>query len=101
MKQRNYFRINKGAFIFYHFAIVDIGDYLSKPIFVQHRIPVRFGQEFKSQINGYRLVFVKCRKKYGKEFLLAMRDLANVMKKLGHQDYPECCKDVERLFKGE
>lgn len=101
MKQRNYFRINKGAFLFYHFAIVDVGEYLSKPIFVQHGIPVRYGREFKSKVNGYSLIFVKCRKKYAREFILAMRDLANVMAKLGHKDYLDCCRDVERLFKGE
>ena len=100
MFQPNYFRINKTAFWFYHFAIADKAEYMADQVFIENGIPVTFGKEFDSPEKKYRIIFVKVRKKYGKEFLKAMRQLESLMLKNGDTDYLDFCKDVQRILRG-
>lgn len=97
----NYIRCNDTWFR-YTFAYVDINEYAADSIFKHRKIPVSFGKnELKHEDGKYRVIFVKVRKKYGKEFLKAMRDLRNVMKVLNYNDYEDVCKEVINICKKE
>ena len=102
--QPNYFRINKTAFWFYHFVIVDCAEgYTVDQAFVENGIPVSFGKEFESPEKKYKIIFVKVRKKYGKAFLIVMRELEyyfeSVMLKKDYIGYLNFCKGVQRIFR--
>jgi len=85
--------------LFYdHFAFVDTKDYLADGLFIKHKVPVVFGDEFARSDSSYLVIFCKCRKKYTNALMAALQELPNKMMICGFSDYPQFCEKLKADF---
>ena len=77
---------------------VDCGDYLANQLFSKHKIPMKFGKELQRSDSQYIIIYCDIKKKYEREFLIALSELRNRMLLLGYYDYDEYCESVLTLL---
>lgn len=94
----NFWKLEKFSFFHQHYAFVDVGDYLADQIFINNKIPVRFGVEYFSPRTNYYIIFCRIRKSDIQKFEASMEELKNKMLLMGHKDYCEVCADLHQII---
>ena len=84
-----------------HYAFVDTENYYADQLFIKHCVPVRFGNEFVSPDNRYRIIFCRMQKRDEAKFLAAMEELPNKMLLCGHRDYLHYCDSLRQKINME
>ena len=80
------------------FAYLDIPEYVADTIFIQNKLHVKFGKEFKKEGNPYIIIMCKIRKKDFDKFEKSLEELERRMLLTGHTDYIEKCEEVKSWF---
>ncbi|MCD8109053.1 MAG: hypothetical protein LUE14_02990 [Clostridiales bacterium] len=95
MAYKNYIKLDTRLPWRCHYYILDRVEYLADGIFVQNKIPVRFGRrEYKKKGTDYCLVDCWFHKKYEGRFLKCMNGLGDKMCLAGYSDYEKFCKEL-------
>ena len=94
----NYIRFKTLSPLKCSYMFIDCGDYLANQLFIKHKIPVKFGKELQRSDSQYIIIYCDIKKKYEKEFLIALSELRNRMLLLGYYDYDEYCESVLTLL---
>lgn len=71
---------------------------LANQLFIKHKIPMKFGKELQRSDSQYIIIYCDIKKKYEREFLIALSELRNRMLLLGYYDYDEYCESVLTLL---
>lgn len=82
------------------YMFIDCRDFLADQLFIKHKIPVKSGKELERSDSQYIIICCDIKKKYEKEFLVALSELRNRMLLLGYDDYDEYCESVLRSRAG-
>ena len=59
---------------------------------------MKFGKELQRSDSQYIIIYCDIKKKYEREFLIALSELRNRMLLLGYYDYDEYCESVLTLL---
>ena len=86
---------------FDEWLIFDVPDYYADNLFIKHKVPVIFWNEYAHNDWVYKAILCKSPKIYRKRFLDAMRELPYVMALNGHGDYEDFCEAQLAFFKAD
>lgn len=95
----NFFRLDNFSVWYRSYAFVDCDEYYADQIFIDNKIKVKFGKEFKDSKSAYRMIFCKVRKRDEEKFLEAISELRNKMILMGYTDYEEQCQNICKRLK--
>jgi len=93
--------LERFSLLYDYFAFVDTGEYLADGLFIKHKVPVIFGDEFARSDSSYRVIFCKCRKKHSNALIAALQELPKKMMICGYADYPQFCKKIKAAFEAD
>ena len=96
-----YWKLEKFSLRYVHYAFVDVHPYLADQLFCDHRVTVRFGDEYGRGDTDYRIVFCKVRKRDERAFLAALEELPDKMLLCGHLDYMDFCRTLGQAIGAE
>ena len=88
---KNYFTLEKFSLLYDHYAFIDVPEYYADQLFIQHKVTVRFGNEFQHPDQPYVVIFCKVRKRDRTRFLSALAELNRKMILCGYPGYEEFC----------
>lgn len=60
---KNYFTLEQFSLLYDHYAFIDVPEYYADQLFLQHKVTVRFGNEFQHPDQPYVVIFCKVRKR--------------------------------------
>lgn len=90
----NYLHIQSRSPFSKRYMFVDTMEHLADQVFIEKKIPVRFGDEFQRDGTKYVLITCRVKKRYVEQFEEALSALVDKMLLLGHTDYGTFCNDV-------
>ena len=88
---KNYFTLERFFLLYDHYAFIDVSEYYADQLFIQHKVTVRFGNEFQHPDQPYVVIFCKVRKRDRERFLSALSELNRTMILGGYPEYEEIC----------
>lgn len=80
------------------YMFLDCDEYLADQLFIKHKVPVRFGEEYCKSGSKYRVISCKIRKRYEERFKKALAEMNNKMILRGYADYTEFCDGFRALI---
>ena len=86
---KNYFTLERFSLLYDHYAFIDLPDYYADQLFIQHKVTVRFGNEFQHPDQPYLVIFCKVRKRDRDRFLSALSELNRKMILCGYEKFCE------------
>lgn len=72
---KNYFTLEQFSLLYDHYAFIDVPEYYADQLFIQHKVTVRFGNEFQHPDQPYVVIFCKVRKRDRTRFFSALAEL--------------------------
>lgn len=94
---KNYIEFTNKALIYKSFAYVDTDEYLADSLFINNKLRVKYGKEYKHERSKYIIIFCKIKKADTEKFYASMEKLKNKMLLMGNTDYLDFCE----VFIGE
>ena len=88
---KNYFTLERFSLLYDHYAFIDVPEYYADQLFIQHKVTVRFGNEFQHPDQPYVVIFCKVRKRDRDRFLAALSELNRKMILCGYPGYEAFC----------
>lgn len=88
---KNYFTLEKFSLLYDHYAFIDAPEYYADQLFIEHKVTVRFGHEYKHPDQPYFIIFCKVRKRDRERFLAALGEINRKMILCGYPRYEEFC----------
>lgn len=88
---KNYFTLERFSLLYDYYAFIDVPEYYADQLFIQHKVTVRFGHEYKHPNQPYIIIFCKVRKRDRDRFLSALSELNLKMILCGYPGYEEFC----------
>lgn len=67
-------------------------DYLADKLFIDHKVKVEFGREYKLEGSEYIIIFCKVRKKDSEAFKEALSKVCDKALLMGYDGYESACK---------
>lgn len=93
----NYIKLDVFSLRYNHYAFIDTDEYLADKLFINHKVTVDFGREYKMEGKPYLIIFCKVKKKDDEAFKEALSEMENKMLLMGYTDYDEMCNLVSQL----
>jgi len=90
----NFIKLDVFSLRYNHYAFIDTEDYLADRLFINHKVTVDFGREYKCEGKPYIVIFCKVKKKDDEAFRDALSEMENKMLLMGYKDYSEVCNMV-------
>ena len=78
--------------------ILDCDEYLADQLFIKHKVPVKFGKEYRKNDSRYCVISCKIRKRYEEEFKKALAEMDNKMILRGYTDYADFCENFNTII---
>lgn len=88
---KNYFTLEKFSLLYDHYAFIDVPEYYADQLFIENKVTVRFGHEYKHPDQPYVIIFCKVRKRDRERFLAALGEMNRKMILCGYPEYEEFC----------
>lgn len=88
---KNYFTLERFSLLYDYYVFIDVPEYYADQLFIQHKVTVRFGNEFQHPDQPYVIIFCKVRKRDRDRFLSALSELDRKMILCGYPGYSEFC----------
>lgn len=89
---KNYFTLEKFSMLYAHYAFIDVPEYYADQLFIEHKVKVRFGREYRHHDYPYVIIFCKVRKSDRDRFLAALGGINRKMLLCGYPGYEEFCR---------
>lgn len=100
IRMQNYIKLRRFSLFYYHYIFADTEDYLADNLFIQNKVRVHFGKEYKSPDSKYIFIFCKVKKSGNDKFLKALDKLGKKMLLMGNIDYQDFCEYMQNnIFK--
>lgn len=96
---KNYISIKSYSPFRREYIYVDVPEYYADQLLIEHRVHIRFGDEFAHPEFGYRLITCFVRRWERKAFETAMNELIDKMTENGKSDYLNFCDKLFSRFK--
>lgn len=64
----NYLKLKTMSPFTYSYIFLDCDEYLADQLFIKHKVPVKFGKEYRKNNSRYCVISCKIRKRYEEEF---------------------------------
>ena len=77
---------------------MDCDEYLADQLFIKHKVPVKFGKEYRKNNSRYCVISCKIRKRYEEEFKKALAEMDNKMILRGYTDYADFCENFNTII---
>lgn len=91
---KTYLRLDRLSLRHRFYAHLDSQDYQADGLFINHKVRVKFLQEYAKDGFSYRIIFCRIRKRDESSFLEGLRALPDKMLICGYHDYPAQCKQL-------
>lgn len=101
MKDWYGFRLKRRSLLFNYYAYFDDTNYRADQLFIDHKVRVFFGDEFRHAFSNYCIIFCKVFKKDSEEFEKALSELPKKMLLCGHNDFVEYCESAVNAMREE
>lgn len=90
----NYFECENETLLNSHFIFIDNDNYLSKDIFKDNEIRVKFKKIYDHPNSKYKIIFASTNKYRDFLFIKSMFELENMMMENGYEDYDNVCNEI-------
>lgn len=94
----NYLKLKTMSPFTYSYIFLDCDEYLADQLFIKHKVPVKFGKEYRKNDSRYCVISCKIRKRYEEEFKKALAEMNNKMILRGYTDYADFCENFNTII---
>lgn len=94
----NYLKLKTMSPFTYSYIFLDCDEYLADKLFIKHKVPVKFGKEYRKNDSRYCVISCKIRKRYEEEFKKALAEMNNKMILRCYTDYADFCENFNTII---
>ena len=94
----NYLKLKTMSPFTYSYIFLDCDEYLADQLFIKHKVPVKFGKEYRKNDSRYCVMSCKIRKRYEEEFKKALAEMNNKMILRGYTDFTDFCENFNTII---